>query len=142
MREETPVGLWHPEFRNGWRIWTDGSTEAVMHKVRFGDPVKGWEGDPRLALYATEHPSGRIVWELCRLEHDGQYRLVARSQPGVPFDERIIDHLIAHDRRRGYDVHTAVERANARIEASHAAANAELDAELDDRMTHALRGEL
>jgi hypothetical protein len=138
-REDTPERLWHPEWNAGMRYWTDGSVEAVMRKVQHGDPVKGWEGDPRLALYAHDEGEGR-VWELCRLEHDGQYRLVARSQPGVPFDDRIVDELIARDRRRGFDVDQAVVAANERRDREAADRAADLDAETGDRLAHALRG--
>jgi hypothetical protein len=76
------------------------------------------------------------------LEHDGQYRLVARSAPDVPFDDRIVDELVARDRRRGYDVHTAVVSANELRERHAEEQMAELDAETGDRLAHALRGGL
>lgn len=138
-REETPQRLWHPEWVAGMRYWTDGSVEAVMDRVHFGDQVKGWEGDPRLALYAQDTEAGR-VWELLRLEHDGQYRLVARSAPNVPFDDRIVDELIARDRRRGFDVGTTVASANELREREADRRMAELDAETSDRLAHAARG--
>ena len=71
----------------------------VIDKLHRGDPTKGWEGDPRLEVYHTQTPDGPR-WELWRLEDDNEYRKVCQSQPGVPFDERLIEHLVAHDRRR------------------------------------------
>jgi hypothetical protein len=87
----------HPEWVEGRRLWLDASMRDVIAKLHHGDPTKGWDGDPRLEVYFNA-PEQR--WELMRLEDDNVYRMVCRSQPGVPFDERLIEHLVAHDRRR------------------------------------------
>lgn len=94
-REDTSAGLVHPEWVNGRRLWFEPAVAETIRKLREGDPVRGWEGDPRLAVYWA--PDG---WEVCRLEHDGQYRLVWRGKAGTPLDERLIDMLVAFDRQR------------------------------------------
>ena len=90
-------GLVHPEVIEGRRVWLDGPMQDVIDKLHRGDPAKGWDGDPALEVY-FEPVEQR--WELWRLEDDGEYRMTCRSKPGVPFDERLIEHLVAHDRRR------------------------------------------
>jgi hypothetical protein len=87
----------HPEWVNGRRLWMDTPMRDLIERLRFGDPVKGWEGDPRLDVYWNGIDERFELW---RLEDDEQYRLVARSGPGVAFDERVIDALIGMDGRR------------------------------------------
>jgi hypothetical protein len=87
----------HPEWVHGRRLWMDTPMRDLIHRMRFGDPVKGWEGDPCLELYFDGSAERFEVW---RLEDDGEYRFVCRSAVGVPFDERIIDALISWDNRR------------------------------------------
>lgn len=94
-REETPVGLVHPEWVNGRRLWFEPSIAETIRKLHEGDPVRGWAGDPRLAVYWAGD-----CWELWRLEHDGEYRITWRGEPGTRLDERIIDMLVAFDRQR------------------------------------------
>jgi hypothetical protein len=117
-REETPTGLIHPEWVGGRRLWVD---TLLIDKLHYGDPVRGWEGDLRLAVYWNEP---ELRWELWRLEADGEYRIIARSLPGIPFDERVIDSLIAWDRRRRPvslhdEIATTNERRDAEIEQRH-----------------------
>lgn len=88
----------------------------VADKIRFGDGVK-WEGDDRLML-AWNGKDQRI--ELWRLESDNQYRLVLRGKRGKRVvDMGIIDVLLDHDSRRGYDVFKDVEKHNKAVETNH-----------------------
>src|SRR5215471_3502003 len=113
MREADATGLVHPEWINGMPVWTDDdSVGRLVDKLQKGDPSRGWEGDPRLVV-AYNKPADQ--WEVWRREHDDQYRLVARKPPGSPLDDRIIDHLIAHDTRRGFDVGRHVIEHNERL---------------------------
>jgi hypothetical protein len=99
----------------------DSAMSGLIDKLHHGDPVRGWEGDPRLAVYWAPP-----CWELWRLEHDGEYRIVWRGAPGTPFDERLIDMLCAWDRRRRrVALHDQVTAAND-------ARTATLGAERDD----------
>lgn len=98
MRENTAPGITHPEWINGRRLWMDPGIKDMIHKLHYGDPTMGWEGDPRLALYLEEDR-----WVVQRLESDGVMRVVMQSQPGGKLDDGLILHLMAHDARRGFD---------------------------------------
>src|SRR5690606_13484044 len=76
----TSTQIAHPEWVDGRRLWLDPEVRDVVTRLRDGDPTRGWEGDPRLALYFIP---GSRQWELMRLEADGEYRTVARSKPGA-----------------------------------------------------------
>lgn len=108
VRENSAAGITHPEWVDGRRLWIDPEVQVLVDKLHFGDPTLGWEGDERLALY-REGPR----WLLMRLEHDGEYRTVCWSRPGLELDERLIMHLVAHDARRGANPADQVDRANA-----------------------------
>jgi hypothetical protein len=94
-----PQELVHPEILNGKQRWISNEVKEIAHKLQYGDPVLGWEGDPRLALYLEDRGS----WVVERLENDGQYRTVCRSRQGLPLDDRLILRLMEHDHRRGFD---------------------------------------
>jgi hypothetical protein len=89
--------LTKPEDLDGRRVWQDPGFADMLHKLQCGDPTKGWEGDPRMFMARS---ADLTRWELWRLEDDGVERMVCRSAPGVPFDERLIERLVATDRRR------------------------------------------
>lgn len=140
IREDTPQSLLHPEWVGGRRLWMESAMTSLIDKLHYGDPVRGWEGDPRLAVYWSPP-----CWEIMRLEHDGQYRLVCKSKANVPFDERLIDALVAHDRNRqsaGF-LHDRIavqkERHDAYLRARE---NEHIVEEVAPRLRHALRGEL
>lgn len=118
MSSEAAVsGFLHPEWVAGRRLWIDPAMQAVIDKIRFGDSVRGWEGDEDLAVFWNEHGQH---FELMRYEK-GDYSLVARSKPGVPFDERIIDELVKRDMRRNpkRDLAREVEEHNEGIREQH-----------------------
>jgi hypothetical protein len=126
----------HPEWVNGRRLWMDTPMRDLIDRVRFGDPVKGWEGDPRLEVYWNGIDERFELW---RCEDDEQYRLVARSAPGIPFDERVIDALIGMDgRRRQSPLHESIIKHNTELDARRDAARDEWVAEdLAPRLRHA-----
>lgn len=136
QRESTARGIIHPEWVEGRRIWTDSAMADTIHKLHHGDPTKGWEGDPRLAVYWNPPR-----FELWRLETDEEYRIVCRSNPGVPFDDRVIDSLVAWDvRRRTKNLHDSVVEHNSKIDAERARGAREFfDEEAAPRMAAALR---
>jgi hypothetical protein len=138
-REETPQGLLHPEWVAGRKLWMDSAMSTLIDKLHYGDPVRGWEGDPRLAVYWNPP-----VWEVMRYEADGQYRMVCRSKPGVPFDERLIDALVEHDRQRAaIGLHDRIAANNDGIDAARRARRDEYIAEeVSPRLRYALRSEL
>jgi len=143
MSIETPTaGIAHPEWVGGRRLWLDPALKDVIDKIHHGDPVKGWEGDPRLAVYALPTPVG-LVWELVRLEDDEQYRHVHYTEPNQPLDDRIIDWLLANDARRrpnGYNLAAEIEKANDALDRERDAKRDEWVAEeIAPRLRHALR---
>jgi hypothetical protein len=109
MREQTHAALTHPEWVNGRRLWRDGAVNDIIRRIHHGDPTRGWEGDPRLEVYFD---GDTRQWELWRLEHDNTYRRVVYSDPGGQLDTSIIDWLVAHDTRRGYDPHRELVATN------------------------------
>ena len=131
-------GFTHPEVVDGRRLWMDGSMRDLIQRVRFGDPLLGWEGDERIELY-YDGPEERF--ELWRLEDDHEYRRVCRSAPGMAFDERIIHALIQWDGRRRStalvdEVNGHNERRQSEVEAERAEWVAE---EMAPRLRHAIR---
>jgi hypothetical protein len=139
-RALTTSGLFHPEWVAGRRLWMDALMRDLLHKISFGDPVKGWEGDENLAVYYNE-PEHR--WELWRLEDDGNYRFVCRSDPDAIFDDRVIDALLAWDRRRRtVSLHDEIVAHNDKLEADqNAQADLALTEEVGPRLRHAFRKE-
>lgn len=139
-REETPrpADLLLPEFTPNGVAWVQNdSMGELRRKLREGDPVRGWEGDPRLELYFHRDQD---QWSLLRCEVNGDQALVARCRPGVAPDERLLDELLARDVRRGYDVHAAVVAHNETLEAARDQAN--VDAMVEEgapRLKHALK---
>jgi len=113
---------------------------SLIDKLHHGDPVRGWEGDPRLAVYWAPP-----CWEIMRLEADGQYRMVCKSKAGVPFDERLIEALVAHDRQRhgaGF-LHDRIAGERDRTTArQQAALDEQITEDVAPRLRHALRGEM
>lgn len=135
-REETLPGLVLPEFTPWGVRWHGGdSIGRLMHRIRVGDPVKGWEGDSRLELYYHREQDR---WALLRLEWDGVQRLVRLLPVGERPDERLVDWLVTHDVRRGYDVASDVERHNDRIDRSAETSFREAAADSADRLVYAV----
>ncbi len=99
---------------------TLGAGHVDLHdladRIKNGSPAHGWEGDNRLTLAFFRDPKGRgSRYELWRLENDEEYRLVATLPEGRD-PSGIIRLLVEHDARRGYDVHEAVSRHNAKVQ--------------------------
>ena len=107
------TGFVHPEIVAGRRLWLDSTMRDLIDKIKYGDPVLGWEGDELLDVFWNEHGG---FWELMRFEN-GDYSLVAKSKPGVVFDERIIHELARRDVKRNpnRDLHAEIEAHNERV---------------------------
>src|SRR5438552_2199634 len=125
-RENSFHGFRHPD-----PLRVDGReltliSDPLVDRVTKGDPILGWGGDSRLAVYLD--PVGRN-WLLFRLEHDGRYRVVAQRAADtvsvVDLIPQLILRLIAHDTRRGYDVAADVNAVNAAVDAEHERQRAE-----------------
>jgi hypothetical protein len=88
--------------------------DDLLDRIQNGDPRIGWEGDPRFVL-AFNRQTDR--WELWRREVDEEYRMFARSKPGLGFPAGIVEEIVKHDVRRGYDPKADVDAHNARLDA-------------------------
>lgn len=95
--------IMHPEIirdslGNVKQLWLEPEVQHIVDLLHNGDPLKGWEGDPRLALYLESDGTGGrgSRWVLERYCEDGTYQVVCRSRPGVGLDT-LIPHLVAHD---------------------------------------------
>jgi hypothetical protein len=130
------TALAHPE------VMPDGTiahVEAgIVDKLHYGDPTKGWEGDPNLQMAWNGQTE---VWTLWRLEDDCEWRVVCRSKPGVPFDERLIEQLVSWDRRRfKKSLHDQIVEKNAAVEREIQRANDEyINEEVNPRLDWALK---
>lgn len=126
----------HPHaLPDGSVVWVDAS---IRDRLQNGCPITGWEGDPRLEVYLG--PENRL--HLWRLEADGEYRLLARSAPNAPLDERIIHLLVAHDTRRGYKPKESVDAHNAQVRRARDEKDDEKMSEAADRLAHGVRKDI
>jgi hypothetical protein len=118
----------------------DTAMSHVITKIQHGDPIRGWEGDPRLCVY---YNGDTDRFELWRLEDDNEYRIVCRSTPGTPFDERVIDALVGWDRHRAkVPLHEQVMARNAELDAAKDAHHSEWIAEeIAPRLRKGIRNE-
>jgi hypothetical protein len=121
------TGFVHPEMVAGRRLWLDATMRDLINKVKYGDAVLGWEGDELLDVFWNPTLE---CWELMRFEN-GDYSLVAKSKPGVVFDERIIHELARRDAKRNpnRDLAAEVEAHNDAIRDAERASFDEMIAE-------------
>ena len=127
-----------PEHVDGRRVWVDPGFADMLTKLQEGYPTKGWAGDPMLFMARS---ADLTRWELWRLEDDGVERMVCQSKPGIPFDERLLDHLVAHDRRRfKTSLHDQIAAKNEAVEAEIRRKNDDyIDNEVTPRVDWAMR---
>lgn len=113
LRDNSALGLQHPEWVDGRKLWLDPEVKQVVDWLHNGYPTLGWEGDPALALYLGD----KGEWVINRFEN-GQYRTVCRSKPGVHLDARVIMLLVHHDlrRRSAFDILDEVNKHNDALE--------------------------
>jgi hypothetical protein len=133
------TGFAHPEtLANGQKLWMDGSIRDLIHRIRFGDPLLGWEGDDRIELYWDDTEERFELW---RCEDDYEYRRICRSGPGVAFDERVIHALVQWDGRRR--TKALVDEVNDHNEGVRADIDAQRDEwiaeDIAPRLRHAIR---
>lgn len=138
-REWSYASVSHPEtLPDGRGLWVAPEVQEIQRKLREGDPLAGWPGDPRLALYRAEKDPR---WYLYRLEADGEYRMVVRSKPGVTL-ETLIPWLVKHDSHRGAHVAEMVNEHNAKLERKLAQSHHERMAESLERVVWGIHRDL
>lgn len=126
----------HPQILpDGSSVWLDA---GIREKLQNGCPELGWEGDPRLEVYLGRDERLH-VW---RLEHDGEYRLVTRSKPGMPLDDRLIRFLVDHDTHRGYDVKADSDTHNAKLDANKEARADDKSMAAAEVLAHGMRKDI
>lgn len=107
-RELTFHRITHPDFLfNGWQR----VDHPVLKPLVDGEPVLGWEGDPRLVVYTN-----REVYVLHRLEHDNEYRAVChiKGTLGIDTINTLIMRLVEIDGRRGWDPEASMDALEAK----------------------------
>lgn len=141
MREHTLGKVKHPEFLRLAPWDTDVRElveDPVADKIAKGDPIFGWEGDDRLALYINRTLG---EWQLVRLESDGQYRITT-TVPGIRrgFDvvAGLVLWLVESDVRRGFNPHLAIVEHQVKKERAKEAATDEFEQEAAERVVHGL----
>lgn len=120
-------------------MWHESVADWFIEKLHFGDPTKGWEGDPQLYVIAETFPDG-TVWELWRHEENGHRSLIEKSPVGYPFDERLLEQLCKLDKhRRHRDLHAEIVASNDKKDAETLSErNAYIAEEFAPRLRHAL----
>lgn len=108
MRELTLIEVYHPEFiDNEWQR----VDHPTVRPIQQGAPELGWEGDNRLVVYLHKPSQTFMLW---RLEHDGEYRAVAKLPPGASITPQSVNtcirNLVRIDSRRGFDALADVEQ--------------------------------
>lgn len=112
--------------------------DELVDRIKFGDPSKGWEGDPNMDLVLASDDSGAWWWELWTLDAENKPSLVLTSNHYVKLGPHLIDLIVQHDTRK-VDVVGNLERHNEAVRKAH---EANFDAQLEevaDKLTHALR---
>lgn len=108
------VGVYHPTYQNGKRLWMDPEVQEITDKLRFGDPTLGWEGDARFAIY-MDGKTNR--WEVQHIDDRGTRYVVCRSKPGAHLDERLIIEIRnkVYRMNKGVNEFDAVEAHNEKV---------------------------
>lgn len=142
LREHTLGKVKHPDplrMADSGRVLTL-IDDPVADRLSGGDPLFGWEGDDRLALY-IDYQGG--TWDLVRLERDGIYRVARRLACQAFSSAEVVPELILwltrNDTRRGYDPHRDVVETAVRIDAQRTKERHELVGEAAERVHHGLR---
>ncbi len=139
-RENTAGRVQHPDFMpSGATTWRPGmNLHDLADRLQNGDAAAGWAGDPRLSLAKFRDPStGAERWELWRNCTDGELRLIA-TLPSERDPSGIIRKLVQMDAQKGFDLHEAVSRHNAKVDREHQYQSDQKIGESSERLAHSL----
>lgn len=137
-RENTLSRVVHPDPLNAFGDQLVLIDDPIADRIAKGDPTFGWEGDERYALYLNAR---RGRFELWRLEQDNQYRrnvIVPGFVKGVDAVCWLVQWIVDHDGRRGFDPAAFVIKENIRRQRERDQANRARNEETADRLHHAL----
>lgn len=135
-RELTLSAIYHPEFMGQEWQRVDHPTIAPIQR---GEGTLGWEGDERLVVYLHKPSQSFMLW---RLEHDGEYRPVAKLPPNASITpasvNTLIRNLVRIDQRRGFNPLADIEADMAAQDKAQAQRRQEWTAEFADKFRAAL----
>lgn len=117
-------------------VLVEGGVTDTLRRLRFGDGILGWEGDPNIHLFVDTSTGLYDVWSL---DDAGQPMLVVGDRSYC--DQRLVEDVIRSDTRR-FDVVGRVAAKNARREAQDDAKRKAEIAEVADKMHLALLHDL
>lgn len=104
--------LQRPEYlANGEAVLIDSD---LLDKLRYGDPISGWEGDVNMNLWYNRNDD-RIY--LSSFDDNQQEYIICRSAPGARVADMNLLHLVVtHDRNKGFDLAKSMETTEAQVE--------------------------
>jgi hypothetical protein len=112
----------------------------VVRKLHNGDMTIGWRGDPNMEIAYNKKLD---ILELWRNGEDGQWKLLAQSNPGVRvLDTNFLLYVRDHDPYRGYDAFASIEKANQKIREENEKKQDEAIKETAERVAYELRKKL
>lgn len=102
-------------------IMEDPQIGNITHKLRFGDPNLGWDGNAGLAIYLgpwTDTKTGIVhkditCWQIWMFGQGEPYQ-VMQSKPGTHLDERVITYIMERDTRY-HDVAAEIKAHNEKL---------------------------
>ena len=114
------------------RVLVEGTVVDTLRRLREGDGILGWEGDPNMQLFVDTGTGRFDVWTL---DARGEPALVVAEQPFA--DQRLIEAVIRADTRR-FDVAGRVLEHNAHVDEARRREHHDENEEAADKLHHAL----
>jgi hypothetical protein len=113
-------------------VVVNGAATDTLRKLREGDGLLGWEGDPNMQLFVD---TGTGLWDVWTLDARGDPALVVA---GCPYpDQRLVERVILADTRR-FDVAGRVLEHNHQLDDAKRKERQAESEERADRLHHAL----
>lgn len=113
--------------------------QPVLDRLYFGAPDLGWQGDPKIAVYAWPK---RDTFVVLRLLAGDEYHTIMQIRGLRPLSpssvNRVIRQLVKIDTHRGFDPHAEILANNAKVDAAFERRNDEwIDEEIAPRLAWA-----
>lgn len=116
----------------GTHVLVEGTVVDTLRRLRDGDGILGWEGDPNMQLFVDTESRLYDVWTL---DAAGDPALVVSQYPYA--DQRLIEAVIRADSHR-FDVATRVLEHNRTVDEANRKARQAESEERADKLHHAL----
>lgn len=125
----------------------DPEIGTISHKLRFGDPSLGWDGNAGLAIFLGPYWDEEAGLELGTcwqvwMFGQGEPYLAHRAKPGMHLDERLIIHIMECDTRYhnvAAEVKAHNEKRSRELAKLHAAKEQEIRDQLMTELTRKSR---